>query len=83
MFFCLIPLLFSAYFKLAFSKRLAIASLVQEATMIKALIICFAMLFVQLAVLHVVDARLYASQDVRHTASNAVTPPKKDEEIES
>ncbi|SJN09105.1 hypothetical protein CZ787_00720 [Halomonas citrativorans] len=51
--------------------------------MIKALIICFAMLFVQLAVLHVVDARLYASQDVRHTASSAVTPPKKDEEIES
>ncbi|MGP9770539.1 MULTISPECIES: hypothetical protein [Halomonas] len=51
--------------------------------MIKALIICFAVLFVQLAVLHVVDARLYASQDIRQTASSAVTPPKKDEEIES
>lgn len=51
--------------------------------MIKGFIICFAVLFVQLAVLHVVDARLYASQDVRHTASTVVTPPKNEDEVES
>ncbi|MBE0464995.1 MAG: hypothetical protein ACTIDY_15355 [Halomonadaceae bacterium] len=52
--------------------------------MIKGFIICFAVLFVQLAVLHVVDARLYTAQDIRHTASTVVTPAKNDdEEIES
>ncbi|NVF12935.1 hypothetical protein [Vreelandella maris] len=45
--------------------------------MLKGLIVCFAVLFAQLAVLHVIDARLYNSpQDVRQTAITAVTPHK-------
>ncbi|PRY65582.1 hypothetical protein B0H98_102106 [Vreelandella songnenensis] len=49
--------------------------------MIKGLIICFAILFAQLAVLHIVDARLY-SQDARPTA-NTLVPPPREEELES
>ncbi|MBT2774088.1 hypothetical protein J7J47_17835 [Halomonas sp. ISL-60] len=51
--------------------------------MLKGLIVCFAVLFVQLAVLHVIDARLYNSpHDARQTAVTTVTPHKneKDEE---
>lgn len=51
--------------------------------MLKGLIVCFAMLLAQLAVLHVIDARLYNSpQDARPTATTTVTPHKdeKDEE---
>ncbi|SDN11416.1 hypothetical protein [Vreelandella arcis] len=48
--------------------------------MLKGLIVCFAVLFAQLAVLHVIDARLYNSQDVRHAAMKTVTPQKDDEE---
>ena len=45
--------------------------------MLKGLIVCFAVLFAQLAVLHFVDARLYNSpQDVRQTALTTVTPHK-------
>lgn len=48
--------------------------------MLKGLIICFAVLFAQLAVLHLVDARLYNSpQDVRQTALTTVTPHKDEE----
>lgn len=49
--------------------------------MLKGLIICFAVLFAQLAVLHVIDARLYSSpQDARQTAVTPVTAHKDDEE---
>lgn len=49
--------------------------------MLKGLIICFAVLFAQLAVLHVIDARLYHSpQDARTTAVIKITPLKDDEE---
>lgn len=48
--------------------------------MLKGLIICFAVLFAQLAVLHVIDARLYNSpQDARQTAVTKNTPLKDDE----
>ncbi|MCW4147943.1 MULTISPECIES: hypothetical protein [Halomonadaceae] len=49
--------------------------------MLKGLIICFAVLFAQLAVLHVIDTRLYnSSQDARQTAVTKTTPLKDDEE---
>ncbi|MCO7245238.1 hypothetical protein [Halomonas sp. Mc5H-6] len=49
--------------------------------MLKGLIICFVVLFAQLAVLHVIDARLYnAPQDARQTAVTNNTPLKDDEE---
>lgn len=49
--------------------------------MLKGLIVCFAVLFAQLAVLHVIDSRLYSSpQDVRQTAVTPVTAHKDDEE---
>ena len=41
--------------------------------MLKGLIVCFAVLFAQLAVLHVIDARIYNSpQDARQTAVTSV-----------
>jgi len=49
--------------------------------MLKGLIVCFAVLFAQLAVLHVIDARLYNSpQDARQTAATVVTPHKDEKE---
>lgn len=51
--------------------------------MLKSLIICFFVLFAQLAVLHVVDARLYSSQDARSTANTLVTPTRNKEDHES
>ncbi|MFN2411194.1 MAG: hypothetical protein ABR539_13000 [Halomonas sp.] len=49
--------------------------------MLKGLIICFAVLFAQLAVLHVIDMRLYnAPQDARQAAVTKITPLKDDEE---
>lgn len=49
--------------------------------MLKGLIICFAVMFAQLAVLHVIDVRLYnAPQDARQAAGTATTPHKDDEE---
>lgn len=52
--------------------------------MLKGLLICFTVLFAQLAVLHVLDARLYAgSQDVRQTAVTTVANHKDEEEAES
>lgn len=51
--------------------------------MLKGLIICFAMLFAQLAVLHVIDARLYNSpQDARQSASTTLTPHKDEKDSE-
>jgi len=51
--------------------------------MLKGLIVCFAVLFAQLAVLHLVDARLYNSpQDARQTALTTVTPHKDEKEDE-
>ena len=51
--------------------------------MLKGLIVCFAVLFAQLAVLHVIDARLYnSSQDIRQTAITAVTPHKDENDDE-
>lgn len=47
--------------------------------MLKGLVLCFAVLFAQLAVLNVLDARLYNSQDARQGASTIVTTHKKDE----
>lgn len=48
--------------------------------MLKGLIVCFAVMFAQLAVLHIIDVRLYhAPQDARHVAATA-TAPHKDEE---
>lgn len=47
--------------------------------MLKGLIICFAVLFVQLAVLNVVDSRLYSSQDARQASSTLVTPHREKE----
>lgn len=47
--------------------------------MLKGLIVCFAMLFAQLAVLHVIDARLYSSpQDARQTVVTTVTAHKEE-----
>ena len=47
--------------------------------MLKGLIMCFAVLFAQLAVLHVIDMRLYNSvQDARKTTLTTVTPHKKE-----
>ncbi len=51
--------------------------------MLKGLIVCFAVLFAQLAVLHVIDARLYSSpQDARQAAVTTVTPHKDEKEDE-
>ncbi|MDQ7731289.1 hypothetical protein QT231_01165 [Halomonas sp. SpR1] len=51
--------------------------------MLKGLIVCFAVLFAQLAVLHVIDARLYNSpQNVRQTAATTVMPHKDEKEGE-
>tara|TARA_R110001583_G_scaffold104895_1_gene252300 strand:+ start:118 stop:321 length:204 start_codon:yes stop_codon:yes gene_type:complete len=62
--------------------------LLWKTAMLKGLIVCFAVLFAQLAVLHVIDARLYnSSQDVRQTAITSVTPHKDEtddeEEVQS
>lgn len=52
--------------------------------MLKGLLVCFAVLFAQLAVLHAIDARLYSSpQDARQTAVTPVTAHKDDEEAQS
>ncbi|KPQ19767.1 MULTISPECIES: hypothetical protein [unclassified Halomonas] len=53
--------------------------------MLKGLIVCFAVLFAQLAVLHVIDVRLYNSpQDARQTPVVKITPQKNDEkEVQS
>ncbi|MCP1317785.1 hypothetical protein ACIGG6_01040 [Vreelandella lionensis] len=51
--------------------------------MLKGLIICFVVLFAQLAVLKVIDARLYNAQDVRQVVSTVTTPHKEDEEDDS
>lgn len=51
--------------------------------MLKGLLVCFAILFVQLAVLNVIDARLYNAQDARQVASNVATPHKEDEDDDS
>lgn len=49
--------------------------------MLKGLIICFAVMFAQLAVLHIIDVRLYnAPQDARQAAATATAPHKDDEE---
>ncbi|WGI27282.1 hypothetical protein QEN58_09515 [Halomonas alkaliantarctica] len=49
--------------------------------MLKGLIVCFAVLFAQLAVLHLVDTRLYNSpQNARQTALTTVTPHKDENE---
>lgn len=51
--------------------------------MLKGLIVCFAVLFAQLAVLHVIDVRLYNSpQDVRQTAVTPVTSHKDETDDE-
>ncbi|MFB9867955.1 hypothetical protein [Vreelandella sulfidaeris] len=51
--------------------------------MLKGLIMCFAVLFAQLAVLHVIDMRLYNSvQDARKTTLTTVTPHKKENDEE-
>lgn len=51
--------------------------------MLKGLIVCFAVLFAQLAVLHVIDARLYnASQDARHTAATPIISNKNEKDDE-
>lgn len=47
--------------------------------MLKGLVLCFAVLFAQLAVLNVIDARLYNGQDARQAVSTAAIPHKKDE----
>ncbi|GGC84823.1 hypothetical protein [Vreelandella lutescens] len=51
--------------------------------MLKGLIICFAVLFAQLAVLNVIDARLYNAQDARQVAATVTPPHKEDEEDDS
>tara|TARA_R110002012_G_scaffold153272_3_gene313321 strand:- start:516 stop:680 length:165 start_codon:yes stop_codon:yes gene_type:complete len=49
--------------------------------MLKGLLVCFAVLFAQLAVLHVIDVRLYNSpQDARNTAVTTVTPHKDEDD---
>ncbi|WP_404377791.1 hypothetical protein [Vreelandella aquamarina] len=48
--------------------------------MLKGLLICFVVLFAQLALLSAIDARLYNAQDARQVASTAVTPHKKEGE---
>ncbi|RBI69181.1 hypothetical protein DQ400_00290 [Vreelandella sulfidaeris] len=51
--------------------------------MLKGLLVCFAVLFAQLAVLHVIDVRLYNSpQDARNTAVTTVTPHKDEDDKE-
>ena len=51
--------------------------------MLKGLIVCFAVLFAQLAVLHVIDARLCNSpQDARQTATTTVMPHKEEKDDE-
>lgn len=47
--------------------------------MLKGLVLCFAVLFAQLAVLNILDARLYNAQDVRQANTAALTPQKDDE----
>lgn len=58
-------------------------ALLRVTTMLKGLIICFAVLFAQLAVLNAIDARLYNAQDARQVTSNVATPHKEDEEDDS
>jgi len=48
--------------------------------MLKGLIICFAVLFAQLAVLNVIDARLYNAQDARQTATTQHLPHKEEDD---
>lgn len=51
--------------------------------MLKGLIVCFVVLFAQLAVLHVIDARLYnASPDARHTAATPIISNKNENDDE-
>ncbi|MBR2512777.1 MAG: hypothetical protein IKE45_01930 [Halomonas sp.] len=47
--------------------------------MLKGLVLCFAVLFAQLAVLNVLDARLYNAQDARQAATPAATPHREDD----
>lgn len=51
--------------------------------MLKSLVICFAVLFAQLAVLHVIDVRLNNSPDARQTATSLVTAHKEEGEGEN
>jgi|TARA_B100002019_G_C20989819_1_gene459967 cell division protein FtsI/penicillin-binding protein 2 len=48
-------------------------------TMLKGLIVCFAVLFAQLSVLSIIDARLYNAQDARQVTSTVVTPQKEED----
>ena len=48
--------------------------------MLKGLIICFAVLFAQLTVLNIIDARLYNAQDARQVTSSVATPHKDEDE---
>ncbi|WP_198036769.1 hypothetical protein [Halomonas sp. GT] len=48
--------------------------------MLKGLIICFAVLFAQLAVLNVIDARLYNAQDVRQAGTTQHLPHKEEDD---
>ncbi|UYO74461.1 hypothetical protein M0220_16585 [Halomonas qinghailakensis] len=48
--------------------------------MLKGLIICFAVLFAQLAVLSVLDARLYNAQDVRQAATTQHLPHNREDD---
>nr|WP_290826161.1 hypothetical protein [Halomonas sp.] len=48
--------------------------------MLKGLFVCFAVLFAQLAVLHLIDTRLYnGSQDIRNAAVTTTTTKHEDE----
>ncbi|WP_202932263.1 hypothetical protein [Vreelandella alkaliphila] len=47
--------------------------------MLKGLVICFAVLFAQLAVLSAIDARFYNAQDARQITSTQLTPNKEEE----
>jgi len=52
--------------------------------MLKGLFICFAVLFAQLAVLHVIDVRLYSgSSDARQTAVTTVPNHKDEDDLQS
>lgn len=47
--------------------------------MLKGLVLCFAVLFAQLAVLNMLDARLYNAQDARQAVTPAATPLREDD----
>lgn len=58
-------------------------ALLRVITMLKGLLVCFAVLFAQLAVLNVIDSRLYNAQDARQVTSTVATQHKEDEEDDS